>query len=377
MDKNFPQITLEITNKSQDFIGLPIYAIGNFNQWNSNGYLLGTLPLFGETKEFTLEGIKEGFIELKISRGSWDNLTCSADGQLLPPYTLDRSAHSRLKISIESWRDLHSASTASPQVQLLDEAFYFPHLDTHKKIWIYLPPGYNDSTERYPVLYMHDGEQLFDEATAMGKKGPVEWQVDKTINTFSKKAIVIGIAAAKNKNVRKEEYLIHPHQNITKPQGLTYLKDIVRTLKPFIDQNYRTLSDRANTAMVGSSLGGLVSLYAGLYYPEIFGSLGILSPSIWLDDKQKLYKTTGDLLNARQGNLKQNYFFYGGELETRPAQMPPVNMCKNILEYTAILEKHQLLNINIQINPTGKHGNLYWQKIFPDFYKWWISQQSN
>lgn len=372
MNTRQTEIILEITNNTNDCFGAPLYITGDFNKWDSQGLYLGKVPPEGGTQKFRLKEIGWNTAEFKLSRGSWETLTCQSDGRLLPPYSL-YTKHTPVKITIEGWRDQHPLSTASPQVRLLDKAFYFPHLDTHKCIWIYLPPDYHSTTKNYPVLYMHDGQQLFDEATAMGKKGPVEWRVDKTINTSTHKAIVIGIAGGQNREVRKREYLVHPNREIPKPQGLIYLKDIAKVLKPYVDQHFRTNPTPAQTAMAGSSLGGLLTLYAGLYYPDVFGSLGILSPSIWLDDKKKLRKSTSELLTQRTKNQNQHYFFYGGELEERPSPAPEVNMSKNIRAYVLQLKTYGSLDVELTINPTGKHGALYWQRIFPEFYDWWNS----
>src|SRR5690606_12287834 len=163
-------------------------------------------------------------------------------------------------------------STASPQVHWLNEAFMFPGLNTKKRVWIYLPEEYETSGRRYPVIYMHDGQHLFDEATATGRKGPVEWGVDECIDASANKAIVVAIASSDSADGRKKEYLVNSDYT-QKVEGELYLRDIIFSLKPFVDGKYKTLPDAANTAMVGSSLGGLITLYAGLFYPDVFASL--------------------------------------------------------------------------------------------------------
>ena len=167
--------------------------------------------------------------------------------------------------------------------------FYSKLLDNQRSIDIYLPPDYEDNTdEYYPVIYMHDGNNLFDPTIAFGD---VHWEVDTTIEKLIKigalqKIIVVGIH---NTMGRDYEYTWTEMQNEATGElegggGERYAEFIVSELKPFIDENYRTLTDRENTATIGSSLGGLISLYLGLYYPQVFSKIGAMSPSLWWAD---------------------------------------------------------------------------------------------
>ena len=371
-DKRY-HLILEIINHTDTFVGDPFFVTGNFNNWTPDTLSLGTIPSVGEKKQFVLRDLKEGLLELKISRGSWSTLTSTVNGKLEAPYTVEVGQNSTLNIQINGWRDTFPPSTASPQVHVLDEAFYFPEMDAVKTIWIYLPKAYQTSAKRYPVIYMHDGQHLFDEATSAGRTGPVEWEVDETVDGSSHEAIVVAIASAADPQTRKSEYLLNPTDLISYPQGRAYLADIVSTLKPFIDKDYRTLSDFRNTAMVGSSLGGLVTIYAGLLYPDTFGCLGVFSPSIWMDDSELLFETVENVLqNQKTGLQKQNYYLYGGQLEKRSGpNSVTVNMIENIRYFASLFHNNSRFRIEMDINPLGKHGALYWQKVFPDFYEWW------
>jgi len=366
-------LILEIINHTDMFVGDPFFVTGNFNNWIPDTLSPGAIPPVGEKKQFVLRDLKEGLLELKINRGSWSTLTSTVNGKLETPYTVEVGQDSTLEIPINGWRDTFPASTASPQVHVLDEAFYFPEMDAVKPIWIYLPKGYQTSAKRYPVIYMHDGQHLFDEATSAGRTGPVEWEVDETIDGSRHESIVVAIASASNPQARKSEYLLNPTDLISHPQGRSYLADIVSTLKPFIDKNYRTLSDVRNTAMAGSSLGGLITIYAGLRYPDVFGTLGIFSPSIWMDDNQQLFETVENVLqNQKTGLQKQNYYLYGGQLEKRSGpNSVAVNMTENIQYFASLVYNNNRFRVEMDINPLGKHGAWYWQKVFPKFYEWW------
>src|SRR5690606_17516027 len=139
------------------------------------------------------------------------------------------------------------------------------------------------SGKRYPVLYMHDGQHLFDEATSQGRIGPIEWGVDETIDAALEKCIVVAINHQDDYKDRVPEFLFRPNNEYPTVEGPQYLAFIAETLKPYVDTHYRTLSDKTHTGLAGSSLGGLITLYGGLAYPDVFGVLGVFSPSMWMD----------------------------------------------------------------------------------------------
>src|SRR5690606_20892778 len=226
--------------------------------------------------------IEEGDLELKLTRGDWATLHSDPRGRLIPPFTVEVTEDMQVSLTIDAWRDRFPRSTASLQVHMLDERFYFPRLGVYRPVWIYLPTDYETSEKHYPVIYMHDGQHLFDEATSVGRAGPVEWRVDETIDESPYDAIVVGIAHAPSYRDREDEYRMEAFGESSNPRGTLYLTDIVHTLKPYIDRHFRTCTASRSTAMVGSSLGGLLTLYAGIQYSSVFGTLGVFSPSLWI-----------------------------------------------------------------------------------------------
>jgi len=159
-------------------------------------------------------------------------------------------------------------------------------LDSAHDVIVYLPPGYDeDSERRYPVLYMQDGQNLFDEATAFAG----EWRLDEAAERMIEAGlvtplIIVGIYNAGT--YRIDEYT--PTRDSAKRAGGNadrYGRMLVDELKPFVDAEYRTLPDAANTGIGGSSLGGLVSLYLALKYSGIFWNVAVLSPSVWWDNR--------------------------------------------------------------------------------------------
>ena len=156
-------------------------------------------------------------------------------------------------------------------------------LDHRRSVIVYLPPSYGKSPQRYPVLYMHDGNNLFDPATGfMGR----EWRLDETLERLFaqgglREMIVVGIY---NSPERFAEYSWHPHFDRGYQHGAigpAYARFLVEELKPLIDSHYRTISDGYHTGIMGSSLGAMISFYTALAYPGVFSRVGLMSPTVY------------------------------------------------------------------------------------------------
>lgn len=166
------------------------------------------------------------------------------------------------------------------------ESFESRHLPLPRTIVVYLPPGYDPAgVRRYPVLYLHDGQNVFDRATSFGE----EWQVDESAQSLITAGVIeplIIVGVYNTGEHRLDEYT--PTERPEKGGGGhadDYGRMLVQELKPFIDAEYLTLPSAASTAVGGSSLGGLVSMHLGIRYPTVFGRLAVLSPSVWWDDR--------------------------------------------------------------------------------------------
>ncbi|WP_367913305.1 alpha/beta hydrolase [Leadbetterella sp. DM7] len=344
-----------------------LYITGAFNRWSpaDPGSILQKTDV---GPEYTLTEVKEGLLEYKFTRGDWKTLESTLDGRLVAPRRAIIHSDTTLYCKIENWRDDFPESTASPRVKLWKDSMYIPQLGNYKRVWVYLPEDYGRSDKRYPVIYMHDGQDLFDEATSQGRIGPLEWGVDETIDSSKKAAIVVAVEHDHSKERRIMEYYVRPNSANPEVYGQAYLDFIVHTLKPAVDKEFRTQPDKAHTAMAGSSMGGLLTFYAGLLYPETFGVLGVLSPSIWLDE-QNIYKEIATIKSP--GEIKnQRYFFYGGGNENR---LKPdgsfVTMNEDVLRSSAEFQKYGA-EIRVSVNPEGRHGAWYWRTAFAEFYHW-------
>jgi isoamylase len=175
--------------------------------------------------------------------------------------------------------------TVTGEVRVLKEV-WSPQLENHRDILVYLPPSYFRSEKRYPVLYMHDGQNLFDEATSHAG----EWGVDETMEAESRhglEAIVVGIPNMCDD--RCDEYSPWPDPESGGGRGDAYIDFIVDTLKPIVDRDFRTRPEQEMTGIFGSSMGGLISLYGFFRNDYTFGFCGAMSPSLWFADRQ-LYR---------------------------------------------------------------------------------------
>lgn len=367
------EVSVEVHSTNLDYVGAECYLTGNFNGWAMPGYKLGTIPAVGKDLHAVIADIAAGTLEVKLNRGDWKSCLAYGDGRIAEPISIEVPEKQHIRIRANHWRDEFPKSTASPQVHLLNPAFYLPHLAVHRRIWIYIPEGYENTGNRYPVIYMHDGQQLFDEAISIGRSGPVEWKVDETIDAAEIKAIVVGIDHADSYNDRLDEYLVKPFDTLEAPRGLLYLRDITEVVKPFIDQHYRTLVSSRDTVLAGSSAGGLITLYGGLCYPEIFGTVAAFSPSLWMGhDLQERYGVLSAEKRMHVG--QQAYYFYAGRRELRQdKRIGQVDLARDMEEFVAFFAEHSAAILNTDIDPHGKHGALYWQRAFARFYEWWTT----
>lgn len=244
-------------------------------------------------------------------------------------------------------------STASSQVSTF--TIDAPQLQGTKKIWLYLPKGYENSTKKYPVIYMHDGQNLFDKATAYIE----EWSVDELLDSLSAPVIVVGIAHGGDKRI--SELSPFPNTKYGGGQGDAYLDFIVHTLKPKIDASYRTKSNAKNTCIMGSSLGGLVSFYAALKYPTVFGKVGCFSPAFWFNrDPLQSYMQSIEKFDTK-------IYFMCGDSEGDDDVIKDLNT----VEYWVNTKRCYCLKQNKKvIVKGGKHNEKLWREQFKKAYLW-------
>lgn len=250
---------------------------------------------------------------------------------------------------------ISAQSTASQHVDTF--IMKAPQLNTDKKIWVYLPKDYQNSQKAYSVIYMHDAQNLFDAKTSYVG----EWEVDEYLDSLSEhKAIVIGIEHGNEKRINE----LTPYSNETYGggQGDAYLDFIINTLKPHVDSTYRTLSDAKHTTIFGSSLGGLISFYAIVKHPDVFGNAGIFSPSFWINPE--IYA----LVESTKIPESSRFYFAIGSDEGDKDMVPDEKEMVALLKRKGVSED----NVVNKIVEGGKHSEAFWSAYFPDAYQWLI-----
>jgi predicted alpha/beta superfamily hydrolase len=162
------------------------------------------------------------------------------------------------------------------------EQFHSEFLEHDRDVLVWLPPHYERSAARFPVLYMHDGQNLFEPETAF--KPGEHWRVGETAGGLIDSGVIeplIIVGIHNTGEARLDEYTPTGDRKLGGGQADDYGRMIIEELKPLIDSTYRTLPDAANTGLGGSALGGLVSLHLGFTHPRVFTKIAALSPSVW------------------------------------------------------------------------------------------------
>ncbi len=269
--------------------GARLFIAGNHHALGDWDPGLIEVPRSGNRARWSVK-LPTGYpLQFKFTLGDWAHVEATVDGSEIENRTLSIPAgRMTVRLVVSGFKTPgQQAECRAPTLTgdiRVHEGFASRELAS-RTLWVYLPPGYADEPQqRYPVIYMHDGNNCFDEATAFIGK---EWRVDETFeggiaSGTLPKTIVVGIA---NTAARIDEYtmvraLRGDRRTRIGGRADRYAAYLIDEVKPFIDSKYRTLTDAAHTAVVGSSLGGLVSLYLGLRHPDVFGAVGAVSPCL-------------------------------------------------------------------------------------------------
>lgn len=350
---------LKIVLQTDEDDARPIYISGNFNNWRT------------QDKDFMMHKIKDNLYHYefendfeypeellyKFTKGDWSEVEIDAKGNR----TENRSTKNFSGVKndyVAKWRRnwLPFKQSYLPQVLLISDEFEIPQLNKTRKVWALLPHDYDSSNETYPVMYLQDAQNLFNEEASYGN-----WEIDKKLAVMAEykigKIIIIAIEHAEEERIR--EYNVGK-TILGKGQGKQYLKFITETLKPFVDTNFRTKPERQHTGIGGSSMGGLISVFCGLIYPKVYGKLMIFSPSLWV-----VPKLTIDSENENNDDTKI-YLYAGGEESDNLIEQVK-NFKNNMIASEFVKDK---MKINLSINLEGKHNETYWSDEFPKAIEW-------
>lgn len=363
------QVTLRITSiPGNTPNAATIYLAGTVNNWNAtdSDYIMQPDGL-GAYQIVIPEGT--GSVQYKFTRGGWPTVEGNASGGYLPDRTFTFTGNPQvLNLTIQSWEDIAgsgSNSTAASNVQVLNPTFFIPQLNVTRKVWVYLPPDYYTTTKTYPVLYMQDGQNLFDNATAPYG----EWQIDETLNQLHSQgnygAIVVGID--NDGGSRLDEYSPWINSEYGGGEGDLYMQFIGETLKPYIDSNFRSKPQSQFNALIGSSMGALISTYGAVKYPNLFSKIGSFSPAYWFalsDMNNYVTASSNDVSNLR-------FYFVAGQNEMAE-MVPDMNVVRNNLVSKGV----QSSNTFTKVDSYGTHSETYWRGEFSAAYLWLFANET-
>lgn len=217
-------------------------------------------------------------------------------------------------------------------------------LELSRNVFVWLPPGYDQNNEKkYPVLYMHDGQNLINPKTSFAG---YDWRVDETASKLirQKKLHEIIIVGINNTKDRLEEYS-------SSNKGKSYVKFIIEELKPFIDSNYRTNSDKKNTAVMGSSMGGLISFFIVWNFPEVFSKAACLSSSFYYNNEEAIKMVHSVKGGSKAKKKIKLYIDHGEDGLPRGQKM-----------FCALTKKNYLIGTDIDYYyaPGAEHNEIAW-----------------
>ncbi|MEI6388065.1 MAG: alpha/beta hydrolase-fold protein [Spirochaetota bacterium] len=354
-----------------------LYIASNVNGWNPRDerFALVRQPDGTWAGSFAFESGTE--LEYKITRGIWEFVEKAEDGSELPNRQLvvpAPAAECRIEVKVGTWRDQvekkAEVATTVPGLEIV-KGFHLAALGVDRTLRICLPPDYAETGRRYPVLYMHDGQNLFDAATSFAG----EWKIDEALTVLSRRdegngiplaAIVVGIDNGGSE--RLNEYSPFVDARSPRPRGSPYIESIVEDLKPWIDARYRTLAGREYTWIGGSSMGGLISLYALWSHPQTFSKALCFSSALMFGDHAmlELIKTKGISPDIAV------YLDVGSREEGLPVgDQAMVEDSRNVYEALLAAGLGQA-SLAFVLDPKGIHNEGAWARRFPSAYEWMI-----
>lgn len=228
-------------------------------------------------------------------------------------------------------------------------------------VYLYLPEDWKTSGKRYPVLYMFDGHNVFFDSHATYGKS---WGMGEYMDENNKQMIIVAVECNHEGHQRLSEYspvdVVFPDAGAVTGRGKQYMDWLVGTLKPYIDSNYPTLPDRENTSIAGSSMGGLMSLYAVCEYNNVFQKAACISPSFWIA-KDKILDIVANSDIADDSSVYIDY----GSLE-----LPDHSNSSEALFSVARLLLTRRARVALKIVPGGAHNESSWQKQIPHFMEY-------
>lgn len=350
-------LTLELITQEDD--ARPVFVTGNFNGWvtKDERYRMARVSEGHYALAFQIPAKLAEPLEYKYVKGGWEGEELDADGL---PRLNRRMEVPKGKVTdvVPQWKkhgDWYDPAFY-PDIRILSKRFPMPKLRRRRRISVLLPWDYDKSDKRYPVLYLQDGQNLFDEDAPFGT-----WGVDKQLAALAEKGkgefIVVAIDHGGKERIN--EYLPYDSQKWGEGLGRDYADFLTNTLKPYVDAQYRTRPQREHTGIGGSSMGGLISIYAGILFPEAYSKYMIFSPSLWVTPK--VYSEPFRFAAFPQTKI---YLYAGGK--------EGAGVVSNVERFKQVMEKRSAnqVQLRLAIDPDGMHNEATWGKEFPKAAEW-------
>ncbi len=343
------KVKLEVISPTLDDTS-KVYIAGNVEElggWNPNKIMLE----YNGTKIWSrkFEIVKGTRLEYKFTKGSWTTEALGSDSSVSPNSILIANNDTTVQKTIFNWRNKFNFKVKG---QITGTVLYHKNFVLEglkpRDIFVWLPPDYKTNQDkRYPVFYMHDGQNLVDPRTS---NTFIDWQVDEAADSLIRKSVVepFIIVGINNTDDRAAEYS-------NTPLGKLYMKLIVDKIKPFIDKEYRTIPDAKHTAVGGSSMGGLISMICAWEYPNVFSKAACFSPAF-------LYRDYDYTKTVRDDNTsKKNLTIYidNGGIGLETVLQAGVEKMINTLKLKGFEEEK---NLFVFIDKTAEHNEAAWAK---------------
>ena len=369
------KLSIIVTPPANYNVADTVHIVGNFNDWSLSGNKSYQLNYIEGKLVVNIPNNQQDIIFGFVRNSDWKSIPSRESGNSLCLFLhQENSKNHHIEIEIPAWKDDKprkvAAQTIVGNVKVLKN-FAMPQLNRTTDISIYFPPSYTENKQQsYPVLYMLDGQNIYDDATAYSD----EWRVDESLESLIStgklnELIVVGIA---NGPRRWQEYNPWNYKSWDKKteevgegdKTIAFIKD---SLKPFIDKNYRTKVENTSTGLAGSSLGGLMALYGAMEHSDVFGFIAAFSPSLAVENMAGNNVLFEALKNKNKMGSVKIYLDMG---KVEYGTFKEVEFLQQLLLESSVTEK----NLKLVTDDLGRHCELDWSKRFPGAVTWLFTE---
>jgi pullulanase len=346
-------VTFRVTVPGDTPAEPPVHVAGDFQSWDPRRDAFRLARVQPRRWEGTFR-LEPGPIAYKYARGAWGRVEKGPRGEERRDRTAIAEDGALLEDAVASWADRPARpSTITGDVRALSA------LD--RNVLVYLPPGYEARPRRrYPVLYMLDGQNVFDARTAFAGEWAADEAAERLIAAGDLEPLII-VALENGREQRLHEYTpwADPEHDPPGGGGATHLSRIVAELVPLIDRTFRTRARAPERGICGASLGGLMAAYAGYAHPEVFGRIAAVSPSIWWRDR-------GLLRHVAATPKPPARIFYADMGTLEAGGLPALRALRAALVADGFVEGEDLF---VEAVPGAGHDEGAWRARFPDILR--------